>query len=78
MSAARQLCRASNTVAPSDRPLSACPHCSTKVTPTSYSWIQRVGGREKRPVIPAHPRDEHGEMRTEAERERNRRPWASS
>ncbi len=76
MPTARQLCKASNTVAASDRPVTACPHCSAKVTVTQYQWIQRVGGREKRAVIPAHARDEHGEMRTKLERDRNDRPWA--
>ena len=77
MPAARQLCRASNTVGPVGRKqLTACPLCSSGVTPREHVWVEHGGQRVRVPVVPAHARNEHGEMRTKADRDRNDRPWA--
>lgn len=73
MPATRQLCRASQSVAP-QTVLTTCPVCGRKVTSTSKVWIHAEGKREQRPVVPAHPADLQGEIRVKVSANRHRYP----
>lgn len=73
---ARQLCKASQSVA-STLTATTCPTCGRKVTVNSWVWIFTQGKRERRPVIPAHVRDEEGERKTKMLTDRTRYPGTS-
>jgi hypothetical protein len=71
---ARQLCRASNTISSSDAALRKCPRCGTKLNATEFlPWIEQ-GRRELRPVVPAHVRNERGEVQARINADRSRYP----
>lgn len=75
VSAARQLCRGSNSVG-TTLIVTACPVCSTKVSPSEKVWMQEEGTGERvpRPVIPPHVRNERGEIETKLKAESKRYP----
>lgn len=60
MESARQICRASSTVAATPI-LTACPVCGSKVKSTEKMWLTVEGERLQRPVVPSHVRSERGE-----------------
>lgn len=74
MPAARQLCRMSNTIATAAGEHAKCPWCGGKVTPTQTIEVHGEGRSERRQIIPAHIRNEHGEMRVRMDRDKDRYP----
>ena len=77
MNAARQLCRASSSITSAklaNPDKLACPVCGRAVKSTEIVRMTNQGVTEERYVIPAHPRDEHGERRM-ALASSSRRPW---
>lgn len=77
--AARQLCRASQrSCSPDDVKLGKCPVCSREVTPTE--WVKHTveGVTERWPVIPAHARDEQGEIRVNLAKVKSRAPGSGN
>lgn len=71
---ARQLCRASNTVSTAAQTITVCPHCGRKVTPVSWVWMVKESQRRKYPIVPAHPRDEQGEVKVRISADKDRYP----
>lgn len=79
MPSARQLCGASNRVSPPGyTKLPACPVCSRKLTITEYTHQRSQGETLKLAVIPPHPRDEYGEIKTGVTRDKYRYPGSGS
>lgn len=73
MNSARQLCRASSSLARTVI-LTVCPVCGGKVTPTQFAAIVVENRRERRPVIPPHIRNQHGEMKVKVAASKDRYP----
>lgn len=73
MPVARQLCGASSTVT-KHQTLTACPRCGRKLTPDSWVWVVHESKRQRFPVVPAHVRDEKGEVQVRMREDRDRYP----
>lgn len=72
-SSARQLCSASQSVA-ATIVLTVCPICGRKVNVIDHVYVTGQGKRDRRPIIPAHVRDEHGEIKVKVSADRNKYP----